>query len=228
MRWARFPDDAYWHFRDSFFDSIVPAPPRRTLEIGCGEGRVARDLFARGHRVTAVDTARGLLRAARAADGAADYLAAAGESLPFACRSFDLVVAYNSLQVVADMVATVAEAARVLVTGGCLCFCVAHPVTDLGRFVSEEPGAAYTLRPSYFERTRVEDTVERNGLSMTFRGWTYALEDYASALTAAGFAIDMIREPTPMPTATRHHRWTRIPLFMNVRAVKSQPTGGLQ
>lgn len=227
VRWARSPDDAYWHFRDSFFDSILPSPGQRTLEIGCGEGRVARDLVVRGHRVTAVDTADALVRAARVADRTGRYLVAGGESLPFAPHSFDLVVAYNSLQVVADMVATVEETARVLAAGGCLCFCVAHPVTDLGRFVTDEAGATYALRTPYFERTRVDDTVERNGLTMTFRGWTYTLEEYASALAASGLVIDAIREPRPDSSTGRHGRWTQIPLFMNVRAVKRQPTGGL-
>ena len=73
VRWARTPGhDAYWYYRDSFFDLIVPAPGRRTLEIGCGEGRVARDLAARGHRVTAIDTAHTLLRHAREDDPESD------------------------------------------------------------------------------------------------------------------------------------------------------------
>jgi 2-polyprenyl-3-methyl-5-hydroxy-6-metoxy-1,4-benzoquinol methylase len=51
-RWARTPaHDAYWVFRDLCFDAIVPAPGRLTLEVGCGEGRVARDLARLGHMV---------------------------------------------------------------------------------------------------------------------------------------------------------------------------------
>ena len=46
-RWARTPGhDAYWQYREAFFRDVVPAPGRRTLEMGCGEGRVARDLVA--------------------------------------------------------------------------------------------------------------------------------------------------------------------------------------
>jgi O-acetyl-ADP-ribose deacetylase (regulator of RNase III) len=33
--------DAYWYYRDSFFDLLVPPPGQRSIEIGCGEGRVA-------------------------------------------------------------------------------------------------------------------------------------------------------------------------------------------
>ena len=68
LAWARTPDfDAYWSYRDAFF-ALVPAPAGgRTLEVGCGEGRVARDLTARGHRVTALDPSPALLRAAASA-----------------------------------------------------------------------------------------------------------------------------------------------------------------
>ncbi len=103
--------------------------------------------------------------------------------------------------------------------GGHLCFCVAHPVTDVGNWVDHTGPPTFTVRSPYFESRRVEDTVERDGLRMTFRGWTYTLEDYALALGDAGFAIEVIREPTPT-TDSRYQRWADLPLFMNVRAVK--------
>src|SRR3981081_4046880 len=40
IRWARTPGhDAYWYYRDAFFDAIVPHGGGRALEGGCGEGR---------------------------------------------------------------------------------------------------------------------------------------------------------------------------------------------
>jgi hypothetical protein len=56
-------------------------------------------------------------------------------------------------------------------------------------------------------------------MSMTFRGWTHTLEDYSLALHDAGMTIEVIREPTPTPD-TRYRRWSEVPLFMNIRAVK--------
>jgi SAM-dependent methyltransferase len=220
LRWARTPGfDAYWYYRDAFFDSVLPPRGVRTLEVGCGEGRVARDLAERGHDVTALDSAGGLVRHARDGDDASMYLVAEGARLPVRTDSFDLVVAYNALQVVADMPGTVQECARVLRRGGHLCCCVAHPATDMGRWVDGTDPPRFTMRSDYFENTRVEDTVERDGLRMTFRGWTYTLEDYAVALSDAGFAIEVIREPRPTPDS-RDQRWSELPLFMNVRAVK--------
>jgi ubiquinone/menaquinone biosynthesis C-methylase UbiE len=224
VRWARTPEfDAYWYFRDAFFDTILPPPSGRTLEVGCGEGRVARDLVERGHVVTAVDTAAGLVGSARAADTQSHYLVGGGARLPFADASFDAVVAYNALQVVDDMAGTVLECARVLTDGGHLCFCVAHPVTDLGRWDTGTEPPTLRVRHGYFDNERVEDTVEIDGHRMTFRGWTYSLEDYAKALHDAGFVIDLIREPRPS-RSSRYARWSTVPLFMNVRASKKRGT----
>jgi ubiquinone/menaquinone biosynthesis C-methylase UbiE len=226
VRWARTHDhDAYWYFREGFFDLIVPAPGRRTLEVGCGEGRVARDLAVRGHRVTGIDTAQTLLRYAQQDDSTGAYARAESRVLPFLDRCFDLAVAYNSLQslqVADDMAVTVREAGRVLDRGGRLCACVTHPVTDLGAFTGDDSGSQFVMRRRYFETVRVEDTVQHGGLTMTFNGWTYSLEQYTVALEQAGFHIEAMREPLPTGPAGRYERWRDVPLFLFIRAVKSQ------
>ena len=126
----------------------------------------------------------------------------------FPMAAVSLAVAYNALQVVADMAATVAEIARVLEHGGTLCACIAHPVTDLGRFDDGRGRErAFTLRDGYFDNVRVDDTVESNGLTMTFRGWTYSLEDYSVALEDAGLRVEAIREPRPAGSPSRYERW---------------------
>lgn len=219
VRWARTPGfDAYWYFRDVFFDEILPPPGRRTLEIGCGEGRVARDLVARGHAVFALDTATTLVGYAATADGRGSYMVATGSELPFADTTFDIVVAYNALQVVDDMAQTVREVARVLAPGGVLCACIAHPVTDLGKFETIDGQQRLAIRGDYFVSRRVEDTVEIEDQSMTFRGRTHSLEHYAVALEQAGFVIEMLREPRPAPEAAKHERWRDVPLFLDFRA----------
>lgn len=224
VAWARAPGhDAYWYYRESFFDHLVPPPGRRCLEIGCGEGRVARDLAARGHRVVGIDSSHTLVSYSRREDADGTYLQADGAALPFRGEVFDLVVAYNSLQVVADMSGTVREAARVLARGGRFCFCVSHPLADVGRFLDESPKAPFLVRADYFANNRVEDKAERDGLEMTFRGWTYSLQDYAEALEAASLRIEAMREPRPSGDEPGYRRWNRVPMFLLVRAVKTQP-----
>ncbi len=225
MRWARAPGhDAYWRYGPAFFDAIVPQPGRRTLEVGCGEGRVARDLCRRGHQVIALDRSRTLVRYAQAADPDGRYLVADAAALPFPDASFDLVVAYNSLMDVADMPAAVAEAGRVLETGRPLCISVTHPVSDAGSFAGREPDAPFVISKEYLGRRWFEGTYERDGLQMTFRGWAYPLEDYARALEDAGLLIERLREPAVDPAAVTkdpgERRWQRLPMFLQLRARK--------
>jgi SAM-dependent methyltransferase len=222
VRWARTPNhDAYWYYRDAFFDDVMPPAGRRTVEIGCGEGRVARDLAARGHHVVGIDSSVTLARHARDADRSGSYCVADGAALPLPDAGCDLAVAYNSLQVVRDMAGTMREVARVLEPGGCFCACVSHPLADVGGFVDDGPEADYLIRGDYFVTRRVEDTVRRGGLEMTFRGWTYSLEDYSRAFQAAGLNIALMTEPRPRGAPTRYGRWMRVPMFLMMRAVKT-------
>jgi ubiquinone/menaquinone biosynthesis C-methylase UbiE len=221
VRWARTPGhDAYWAYRGSFFDKIVPPAGTRTVELGCGEGRVTRDLAERGHRTVGVELAPTLVSHAREADPGGCYLLADAGQLPLATASCDLVVAYNTLMDIADMEAAVAEAGRILVAGGHFCVCVTHPMSNTGRFDSAAADATFVVSTGYFGRRRFEGTENRDGLSMTFRGWSYALEDYVLALERAGFLIETIREPVPEVGGDHLRRWCRVPLFLHIRAVR--------
>ena len=59
IAWAREPDhDSYWRFHRDAFLGLLPAPGRRTLDLGCGEGRLSRDLKALGHHMVGVDASQ--------------------------------------------------------------------------------------------------------------------------------------------------------------------------
>src|SRR5438128_131040 len=98
IEWARAPGhDSYWRFhRDQFLD-LVPAPGRLTLDIGCGEGRLARDLKALGHRLIAIDSSPSLVAAAKASDPAMDVRLADATALPLDDACADLAIAFMSL-----------------------------------------------------------------------------------------------------------------------------------
>jgi SAM-dependent methyltransferase len=224
LAWARTPGhDAYWHYRSEFFE-LVPDPGSATLEVGCGEGRVARDLAARAHRVTGVDAAPTLLGAAAAAHPEGRYLVADAADLPFEDSSFDIVVAYNSLMDVQDMPGAVREAARVLRPHGHMCVCVTHPLADAGRFATAQADSPFMIERSYFESRRFEERVVHDGLKMTFHGWTYPLEAYSRALEAVHLRVEALREPAmPAEAAERHpdeRGWRRVPMFLMFRATR--------
>jgi SAM-dependent methyltransferase len=215
LSWARTPGhDAYWIYRDAFF-ALLPAPGAATLEVGCGEGRVARDLVARGHRVTGLDASPTLLHAAAEADPGSRYVEGAAEALPFDEHAFHLVVAYNSLMDVVDMPAAVREAARVLVPGGRLCACITHPMQTAATW-DDEDDAPLVISEAYLDARRMEVAVERDGLHFTFGGWCFPLEAYARALEEAGLLIEAIREPADPAGG----RWARMPMFLMWRALK--------
>ena len=108
IAWARAPGhDSYSRFHRDRFLELVPPPGRRTLDLGCGEGRLSRDLKKLGHSVVGVDASPAMLAAAREADPEIETHVANAAALPFADGSFDCVIAFMSLQDVDESTATV-------------------------------------------------------------------------------------------------------------------------
>lgn len=218
IRWARAPaHDSYWRFHAATFLEIIPPPGRLTVDIGCGEGRLARDLTKRGHRVVAVDGVLAMARACATHEVGQPAVVADAARLPLPARCADLAVAFMSLQDMDDLEGAVSEAARVLAPGGTLCMAIVHPVNSAGRFEDEGRGGdpPFVIRGSYVKAFRYADEVERDGLSMTFHGAHRPLADYSKALERAGFAIETIREVTDDDPGSP---WNRIPMFLHLRA----------
>jgi ubiquinone/menaquinone biosynthesis C-methylase UbiE len=215
--WVREPGhDSYWQFSPLFFE-LVPPPGRRTLDLACGEGRLARDLAVRGHTVVGIDASLTLVELAREADPDGEYVVGDATALPFEDASFDLVVAYNSLMDVSDMAGAVREAARVLEPGGRFCISVVHPLGYVGEFAGDEPDAPFVFTSPYFERREIHDSFERAGLRMTFHSVARPLVDYTRALENAGFRLDALREPAHPDDG----QLKRVPHFLHLRAVKA-------
>lgn len=220
VAWARTPGhDSYWRFHRDRFLELLPPPPARVLDVGCGEGRLPRELTSRGYEVTGIDASPTLIGHARHADPDGDYRVADAARLPLANASVQLVTAFLSLHDMHDMEGAVAEAARVLAAGGRLCAAIVHPINSAGRFEASEPDAAFVIRSSYFEGRPYADTVERNGLRMTFTSRHRPLEAYFAALERSRLLIERLIE-VPDTTAPPGDRWRRLPLFLDVRAVK--------
>ena len=208
--------DSYHKFHRDAFLELLPPPGRRTLDAGCGEGRLTRDLTRLGHRIVAVDAAPSMVRHARERDPVGEYHLASASELPFDAGSFDLVVAFMSLQDMDDPEGVVRESWRVLEPGGRLCLAIVHPINSAGKFETDEEDAPFLIRGSYFERRRYVDRLERDGLAMMFTSDHRSLEGWLQPVAEAGFLLEWVRE---VP-ATDRARWQRIPLFLHVRALK--------
>jgi SAM-dependent methyltransferase len=216
--WARRPGhDSYWRFHRAAFLSLLPAPGRLTLDIGTGEGRVARDLAGLGHRVVAVEPSPSLAAQTRAAGGGLlGVVRADGARLPFPDGRADLAVAFMVLHDVDELDAVVSELARVLSPGGRLCAAIVHPINSAGRFAGPEADAEFVIGDDYFADRPYQDDVEKGGLRMRFSSRHRPLERLFAALEPAGLLVETVREPRPDSGG----QWDRAPLFLDFRAVR--------
>jgi SAM-dependent methyltransferase len=220
-RWVRTPgvDRANQLGNLPRFLELLPPAGRETLDLGCGEGRLGRELTRLGHRVTAVDASPQMVALASESQEA---LVADAAALPFADGAFDLVTAFMSLQDMDDLDAVVLEAARVLQPGGRLCFCLPHPLMTAGSFAERRADAVFVV-DDYLTVRRGGEVIERDGVRIHFAAVRRPVEAYSRALEAARFACEALREIFMPPEAWRDEtgaRWQRIPSFLHVRAVR--------
>lgn len=218
IAWARTPDhDSYWRFHRRRLLGLLPPPGRLTVDLGCGEGRVTRDLSALGHHVIGVDASPSMVTAAADVDDAPAVVQGDAAALPLGSGVADLVVAFMSLHDVDELEATLVEIARVLGPGGRAHLAVVHPLNSAGSFADTERGSTFALERPYFGRARTDDLAERDGLTMRFVSEHRALDDYARAVEAAGLLVETVREPTETDQTSR---WADVPLFLHLGTVK--------
>jgi ubiquinone/menaquinone biosynthesis C-methylase UbiE len=174
---------------------MLPEPgPGPVIDVGCGEGRAARELRKLGYqRVIGVERSPTLAAAASAASPGVPVLLADAASLPVADASADLVLACMSLLDMDDFPGTVREIGRVLRPGGPLCMAVVHP------FNSAQDGdtlhsSSFRVSQPYLEQRRYTDHIERDGVAMTFESMHRPLSAYTSALFTNGMAITALTE----------------------------------
>ena len=73
------------------------------------------------------------------------------------------------------------------------------------------------LADDYFRRRRASLVHEKDDLRMEFEAMHRPLEDYFSALERAGLLTEAVREPQQ----GNGGRWDRVPLFLDVLAVRA-------
>jgi len=171
---------------------------RRVLDIGCGEGQVARRIAGTGAEVVGVDPTAAQVEMARQRAGGPRYVRAGAEALPCRDGSFDTVVVCLALEHVDAFETAIDEVARVLEPGGRFILLLCHPLL-------QAPGSAWIddriLGEMYWrvgaylgDERRFDEVAPGVDLLFVHR----PLSRYVHAMGRAGLLIDdMVEEPPP-------------------------------
>jgi 2-polyprenyl-6-hydroxyphenyl methylase/3-demethylubiquinone-9 3-methyltransferase len=156
--------------------SLIPAaqaPAARLLDIACGGGLLAPHV--RGYEHVGIDLVASALRAARE-HGVTPVLSDA-TALPFADGVFDVVVAGEVLEHVADPEALVAEACRVLAPGGTVVVdtiaatrWASVSMVTIGEWLPGGPPRGCHDRALFVDPARLRRTFGEHGVRLRLRG----------------------------------------------------------
>jgi SAM-dependent methyltransferase len=198
-------------WQDGFTDGVDPeyeeqilplaaeclAGAQRVIDVGTGEGQVARLASRLGAEVTGVDPTRAQLRVATERGGGPRYVRAAAERLPFADASFDAAVACLVFEHHPDHEAPIAEIARELAPRGRFVFLLNHPLLQApnsGWVIDHDLDEQYWRVGSYLP---VDVTMEELAPGVMLPFVHRPLSLYVYAMAGVGLVIRRREEPRP-------------------------------
>src|ERR671910_2723472 len=178
------------------------AGAERVLDLGCGEGQIARLAVQRGAgRVVGVDPAAAQIAEAVRRAGGVRYARAVAAGLPFPPSTFYAIVSCLVLEHLADLDAGLDEIARVLRPGGRFVLFVNHPLFQtpgsgwIDDQVLDPPEQYWRVGPYLIEDTTLEQVEKGLFLPFVHR----PLSRYVNAMVANGLVIRRMEEPAPPP-----------------------------
>ncbi|WP_072482358.1 GrpB family protein [Amycolatopsis australiensis] len=202
--------------RPAIVDLAGDVTGKRVLDVGCAAGHLGALLAGRGADVLGIDASAGMVAIARREFGDVARFEVADVTRPLELEdgSIDVVTASLVLHYLKDWGATLAEFRRVLRPGGVLVFSVHHPGDDWRWFGKE----------NYFELELLEDEFPLGDLRQRVRFYRRPLSWTFQAVRDAGFAVDRLVEPMPVPEAdAADPKWAATlrtqPRFLYFRAI---------
>jgi SAM-dependent methyltransferase len=178
------------------------AGARRVLDLGCGEGQIARLACAGGAElVVGIDGSAAQVDEAVRRAGGPRYLRAQAERLPFPAGSFDAVVTCLVLEHLADLDGALDEVARVLAPGGRFVLFTNHPLfqTPGSGWIDDQvldPPEQYWRVGPYLPESVSDEEVDA-GVTLPF--FHRPLSRYVNGLAARGLLVTHMDEPAPPP-----------------------------
>ena len=217
------PHNAYYE-RPATRSLLPDVSGQRVLDAGCGPGHMTAELLDRGATVTAIDVTPRMVEIAREhTNGRAEiFRADLDEPLSFAeDMSYDGVLSSLVLDYIQDWEPVFREFFRVLKPGGWLLFSVCHPMMEY-RLVRERiPPDSIYYDTELFDLpwTGFGEPVP------VVRSWRRPFEAMIGPLLAAGFRLETLHEPKPIPKfgeldPERYDRLMKEPNFLCIRATR--------
>jgi len=171
----------------------------RVLDLGCGDGQIARALASSGVSVVGVDPTTNQIDVAAERAGGPVFAQAGAAVLPFSDGAFDGVIACLVFEHIDDVDAAIGEVARVLRPGGRFTFMLNHPLLQtpgsgwIDDHMVDPPEQYWRVGPYLVEA----ETVEQVELGVHIRFLHRPLSRYLNALAAVGLVLERMDEPAP-------------------------------
>ncbi|MFE7504188.1 class I SAM-dependent methyltransferase [Promicromonospora sp. NPDC057488] len=206
------------HDRPAVLDLIGPVSGQRIVDLGCGAGHYAAALVGAGASVVGVEGSESLAAHARArlagSDGSSVVRHNLEEPMHFLeDESMDGALCALVLHHISRRADFLAEVRRVLRPGGWLVVSSTHPTADWGRF-----GGSY-FEERWIRRqigSQPEETIEYQHMTTS---------TIVNELLAAGFTLERMVEPTPLPALKdldpkKYEELSAAPVFLALRLHK--------
>ena len=171
----------------------------RVLDLGCGDGQIARALASTGVSVVGVDPTTNQIDVAAERAGGPVFAQAGAAVLPFSDGAFDGVIACLVFEHIDDVDAAIGEVSRVLRPGGRFTFLLNHPLLQtpgsgwIDDHMVDPPEQYWRIGPYLVEA----ETVEQVELGVHIRFLHRPLSRYLNALAAVGLVLERMDEPAP-------------------------------
>ena len=198
----------------------------KVLDLGCGDGQIARALSAQGSDVLGVDPTQLHIDIAIERGGGPRYLLGGATDIPADDNSFDAVVACLVFEHIDQMDEAMTEVARVLKPQGQFSFFLNHPLLQtpgsgwIDDHIIDPPEQYWRIGPYLVETESIEEVEKDVYIRFIHR----PLSRYVNALIANGMTLERMVEPSPpagfLARAPEYALAHTVPRLLYLRATK--------
>ena len=174
----------------------------RILDVGTGEGQVARLAAAQGSSLVAgIDPTSNQVVMAKERAGGPVYARSGADALPFADEAFDAVVACLVFEHIEAVDEAIEEVARVLRPGGRFAFFLNHPLLQtpnsgwIDDHMVDPPEQYWRIGPYLIEDNSIEEVEKDVFIPFIHR----PMSRYVNAMAESGLVLRRMMEPAPPP-----------------------------